>query len=233
MDELFETCKNYDTSNLICGPKKTDAEYGEGDVESSNLEVPILPNMFGFTCLDYCLPGDVPDHHVNEIFETSGDAADLQKDILIKSINVALGELLFESITDYGFMHSSPFIVSSLLDAVKLGEEFANSYLASCLKEVDHFFKNKTQFEMRSEKVRTNSAGEYGVVETAVWCTEHEVKDELYNTEGQLQPMKLNFLDVQYLFHDSNIGRDFIEALYECENFDFFMNPVVQLIIDN
>ena len=38
-------------------------------------------------------------------------------------------------------MHSSPFINSALLDAVTLGEEFANEFLAGSLKEVKHIFK--------------------------------------------------------------------------------------------
>ena len=41
-------------------------------------------------------------------------------------------------------MHSSSFVGSSLLDAIKIGEEFANEYLESSLKKVDHFFKQTT-----------------------------------------------------------------------------------------
>ena len=32
---------------------------------SKALELPILPNIYGLTCLDYCLPGKVPDYHYN------------------------------------------------------------------------------------------------------------------------------------------------------------------------
>lgn len=35
------------------------------DSASASLELPILPNMYGYTALDYCLPGDVPAHHVD------------------------------------------------------------------------------------------------------------------------------------------------------------------------
>ena len=101
------------------------------------LELPILPNFYGYTALDYCLPGAVPEHHVDPYIFTYNLE---QKEILQNSENVALGGLLFEGITEYGFMHSSPFIFSALLDAIKLGESFALDYLAKSLKEVDHFF---------------------------------------------------------------------------------------------
>eukprot|EP00353_Schmidingerella_taraikaensis_P015407 CAMPEP_0185605238 /NCGR_PEP_ID=MMETSP0436-20130131/3878_1 /TAXON_ID=626734 ORGANISM="Favella taraikaensis, Strain Fe Narragansett Bay" /NCGR_SAMPLE_ID=MMETSP0436 /ASSEMBLY_ACC=CAM_ASM_000390 /LENGTH=52 /DNA_ID=CAMNT_0028236359 /DNA_START=33 /DNA_END=191 /DNA_ORIENTATION=+ len=51
-----------------------------------------------------------------------------------------MGELMYQAISEYGFMHSSAFINSSLFDAIELGEDFANQYLAESLKEVDHIF---------------------------------------------------------------------------------------------
>lgn len=50
-------------------------------------------------------------------------------------------------------MHSSPFIASALMDAIALGESFALEYLDASLKEVDHFFQNKTQFEIQPSSV--------------------------------------------------------------------------------
>ena len=33
------------------------------------LEIPILPNIYGYSCLDYCLTKYVPKHHIDyEIF---------------------------------------------------------------------------------------------------------------------------------------------------------------------
>ena len=82
------------------------------------LELPILPSIFGYTCLDYTLPGAVPEDHVDyEIFKKDQD----QVKKLAISENMNLAEIIFEGITDYGFMHSSPFINSSLLDAISLG----------------------------------------------------------------------------------------------------------------
>lgn len=39
--------------------------------------------------------------------------------------------------------------------------------------------------------------------------------------------MELKFLDVQYAYKNTRIGRDFIYALVKCENGDFFTNSVV------
>jgi len=60
--------------------------------------------------------------------------------VLESSVNTAMGELMYQAISEYGFMHSSAFINSSLFDAIELGEDFANQYLAESLKEVDHIF---------------------------------------------------------------------------------------------
>ena len=143
------------------------------------------------------------------------------------SENVALGGLIFEKITDYGFMHSSPFINSALIDAIALGEDFANEYLKSRLKDVDHAFKIKTQFEIRSDKLRICADGEYGAIETSVWVPESVIQSKLFKSEGTLQPMDLRFLDVQHIHKNTKIGRDFTHALQECQNIKFFMNPIV------
>ena len=92
-------------------------------LESKALEVPILPNFYGYSCLDYCQPGDVPTHHVDySIFQYNKDFIEL----LDMSENSALGELVFTKISNYGFMHSSPFVMSALMDAIKDGESYAN-----------------------------------------------------------------------------------------------------------
>lgn len=55
-----------------------------------------------------------------------------------------MGELMFENISEYEFMHNSPFINSALLDAISEGEDYANTYLANSMKEVKHIFIQKT-----------------------------------------------------------------------------------------
>ena len=60
-------------------------------------------------------------------------------------------------------MHSSSFIASALMDAIALGESFALEYLNASLKEVDHFFQNKTQFEILPSVVSEIDGIEYGI----------------------------------------------------------------------
>lgn len=68
-----------------------------------------------------------------------------------------MGELMFENISEYGFMHNSPFINSALLDAISEGEDYANTYLANSMKEVKHIFIQKTQHEIKDDLLRENS----------------------------------------------------------------------------
>ena len=126
---MFEICKDHPDFDLL-------GTLHDGCL-SKALELPILPNIYGLTCLDYCLP-DFSDHHIDyKIFEENVEALKTLK----ISENIRLGELIFERISDYGFMHSSPFVTSSLLAAIGISEDFANHYLEKSLKKVEHFFK--------------------------------------------------------------------------------------------
>ena len=130
---MFEICREHDDFDLL----GTD----HSNCLSDALELPILPNIYGLICLDYCLPGAVPEHHIDySIFYKITE----ELETLNISENIRLGEIIFKSISDYGFMHSSPFISSSLIDGIKLGEEFANAYMAKSLNKVQHFFKQMT-----------------------------------------------------------------------------------------
>ena len=56
---LFDACKNFDPANLANGPKTEVAEDSMGNkTERDVIELPILPNIYGFTALDYCVPFD-------------------------------------------------------------------------------------------------------------------------------------------------------------------------------
>lgn len=44
--------------------------------------------------------------------------------------------------------------------------------------------------------LRENQSGEYGVVETEVWCSEAKIQDDLFKEGGTLLPMQLRFIDL-------------------------------------
>ena len=67
---MFNICKEHPDFDLL----GTDHESCPSDA----LELPILPNMFGLTSLDYCLPGKVPEDHIDfDIFFKDKDALDV------------------------------------------------------------------------------------------------------------------------------------------------------------
>ena len=56
---LFDVCKNFDPAILANGPKTEVVEDSMGNkTERDAIELPILPNIYGFTALDYCVPSD-------------------------------------------------------------------------------------------------------------------------------------------------------------------------------
>ena len=62
-------------------------------------EIPVLPNMFGFNALDYCLPGAIAKPIDLDIFWTNGEALKDQLEILQSSENETLAEVIFEGIS--------------------------------------------------------------------------------------------------------------------------------------
>ena len=90
-----------------------------------------------------------------------------------RSKNVALGRVLFQGISEYGFMHSSPFIIRALMKMIELGELCAIEYFAKSLKEVDHCFHDNAQPKMLKSIINEYGGVEYGVIRTPVWCEEN------------------------------------------------------------
>ena len=79
-------------------------------------EVPILPDRYGNTALDYVL-GIRETIQYNKIFVSINESAE----DLLKSENFAMAEAIFRGITDYGFMHSSFYVKDAVIEATKIG----------------------------------------------------------------------------------------------------------------
>ena len=76
-------------------------------IDECSFEIPILPDIYGKTVLDYCL--GIDSEPISDIFkEKKRTAEKLQK--LSNSENKPMAELILREIKNYGFMHSSFFI---------------------------------------------------------------------------------------------------------------------------
>ena len=54
---LFDACANFDPADLANGPKTEVVEFSMGSIiERDAIELPILPNIYGYTALHYCVP---------------------------------------------------------------------------------------------------------------------------------------------------------------------------------
>ena len=56
-----------------------------------------------------------------------------------------MAEVILEGIKNYGFMHSSFFIVEAVIRATELGLPAIKDYLERRLKSIDHSFGSKTE----------------------------------------------------------------------------------------
>ena len=75
------------------------------------------------------------------IFERIDDhTAKLSK----SSKNIALADIMFKYVAEYGFMHSSYFMTTTIMKALKVNLPSIGEYLDSRLQECGHSFEKKT-----------------------------------------------------------------------------------------
>ena len=67
--------------------------------------------------------------------------------------NYAMAEVIFTGLKDYGFMHSSFFIVEAVTKATQKGIPAIKEYLDHRLKDVDHCFDSKTEHAIKKEEL--------------------------------------------------------------------------------
>ena len=76
-------------------------------------------------------------------------------------------EVIFCSIKDYGFLHSSHFITDAVIEATRQGLPSMREYFDARLKNIQHFFHFKTQKGIKKELTKsTSKMGEYGCLFT-------------------------------------------------------------------
>lgn len=64
--------------------------------------------------------------------------------------------------------------------------------------------------------------GEYSFLFTQVWAPESTIKAQIFDENQALQPMYLQFIDMPYIFTNTQDGFDFIYALTECRDIELF-----------
>jgi len=166
--------------------------------------------MFGATPLDICMGINTLRLMDTGIFKTNEEAIDEIKG----SENIAMADVIFEHITDYGFMHSSFQITEAVIQGIKLALPSIGDYLNSRLISVNQSFASGAHRAIKKNRIRkTPVSGEYGYLNTSIWAPENEMKKEMFEDSGPLQPMNLVYVDVPHLYYNTPIGFDFIEAL--------------------
>ena len=98
-------------------------------------------------------------------------------------------------------MHSSYQVTEALILATKLALPGVSDYLESRLQDVKHEFLINTQSAIKKSQMRHSSAvGHYGHVQSPVCGSENAIKESLFQKDGTLQTMDLQFLDIPHLF---------------------------------
>ena len=71
------------------------------------------------------------------------------------------------------------------------------------------------------------------MMRTPIWEPESKIVEEMFDTEGTLQPMNMHYFDVHNIYQPSPEGMDFIEALAntDADHIDLFKCKTVQIML--
>ena len=131
--------------------------------------MPILPDMYGSTPLDYAL-GKAKQRVADMLIFYSSEK---NLDLVESTENVAMAEVIFSYLSEYGFMHSSSLVNEAIINAVEISLPSIGAYLDSRLIKVEHSFESKTQHAIKEESQRNVAAlGDYGICEVDIWAPE-------------------------------------------------------------
>ena len=105
-------------------------------------------------------------------------------------------------------------MTEALILAIKVALPGVAEYLESRLQDVKHEFMINTQSEIKKSRLRHSSAiGIYGHLQSPVCGSESAIKESLFQEDGTLMTMDLQFLDIPYIFYGTKQGFEFIESL--------------------
>ena len=115
-----------------------------GAENGCTFEIPLLPDIYGKTAIDLCIG-----MHKSYKSIFAEDKRDRKDHLRLQ--NIAMAEVLFKGIKNYGFMHSSHFISEAVTKATSLGLKSIKKYLDFQLCTIDHAFIAPTEHELHKK----------------------------------------------------------------------------------
>ena len=159
--------------------------------------------MYGTTPLDICLGISKLRKADLDVYRKDESATEE----VFASENAAMAEVIFDNIKNYGIMQSSMLINEAIIEAVKRSLPGIGDYFDSRLQKVNHCFTSNTQRSIKNSSiVKLADVEEVGVIRADIWERENTMKDKLFEKEGALQPMSMQYLDTPNLYCNTPEG---------------------------
>ena len=99
---------------------------------------------------------------------------------------------------------------------------------------MEHCFEAKTLNGFNNNKMEVSpSMGDFAKMHTEIWAPESQIKNELFDVKKALVPMKLMYLDVPFVYSQTDKGYEFIYSLRRCQNNSIFDLKSIQMLIDH
>jgi len=120
-----------------------------------------------------------------------------------------------------------------------MGLPAAKAYLKSRMIEADHPMIKESYPPVKSRFKRElaikDSNIKYGYRVAPVWGRVSDIDAEMFKRSRPREPTRFEIVDLPGLHEQSDLckGREFIEALIECKDLEFFTIRTVQILVDH
>ena len=216
------------------GLPKVASKSGETTaIEDVSFEVPIFQDMYGQTPLDYCL--GVFKRYKNklrrQVDDKPGFSRGPETEAAVRSWqNYNLAACLFDNIKGYSFLHSGSALVDAITDGFHNDLPGLVEYLDSRFKQGK--LKSQNRKELRKGVlIGKGKEHEYGVMELTACTDKAEIKNRMFQEDGALIPMELQYFDLPLLHTGGREGQAFINALDAATDMEVFGNKSIQRLI--
>ena len=161
------------------------------------------------------------------------DEFGIEDDNDVLEMNMEMALILFECIKSYQMLHSSPYLIKAITEAIEHNLPGIGDYLDSRIVKYENIHISTMQRMIKNKKA-DDICGEqqYGVFSIDVIGKTKRVKNGLFKPDGPEKQMTFEIFDVPELYQDNKNGANFVRALGNSDNIELFSHIAVQKIVN-
>ena len=199
------------------------------------LHIPILKDAEGDTAIDVAM-GLAATNSSNKLVTEGAEENEDEEEADDLVVNMEMALVLFECIKDYPTLHSTPYLVRSIITAVQKDLPGIGDFLDARMRKYEGMHVPTTQGKIRTTKTaimdQIKGKGPYGVQKIDIVGGTQELQTQLFTQGVKDKQMTFQLLDVPRLYTGTKSTRDFIRVLGRQNDTELFSHPSIQKIIN-